>query len=110
MRNAEALAMRPALGGDWRTALASFDTRRYTDRYGVPARAERLADLATTLSGLSVPMRTWYGVRVFTDAAADGAVPVDGRQLAQLLDAEEQAGRRDPYRQVAALLHVVGAK
>ncbi|MFC6598239.1 class I SAM-dependent methyltransferase [Kitasatospora paranensis] len=110
VRNAEALAMRPALGGDWRTALASFDTRRYTDRYGVPARAERLADLATTLSGLSVPMRTWYGVRVFTDAAADGAVPVDGRQLAQLLDAEEQAGRRDPYRQVAALLHVVGAK
>ncbi|PBC72076.1 methyltransferase family protein [Streptomyces sp. TLI_235] len=110
VRNADALAMRPALSGDWRTALAAFDSYRCTDRYGVPARAHRLAELTTTLTGISVPLRHWYGVRVFTDAAPDEATPVDGRQLAQLLDAEERAGRQDPYRQVAGLLHLVGAK
>lgn len=110
VRNADALAMRPALGGDWRTALAAFDSYRYTDRRGVPARAHRLTELTTTLSGISVPLRGWYGVRVFTDASHDDTAPVDGRQLAQLLDAEERAGRQDPYRQVAALLHLVGAK
>jgi hypothetical protein len=40
----------------------------------------------------------------------DHAAPVDGRQLGQLLDAEERAGREDPYRQVAALLHLVAAR
>ncbi|WP_431678211.1 class I SAM-dependent methyltransferase [Kitasatospora sp. KL5] len=110
VRNADALAMRPALAGDWRAALAAFDSYRCTDRYGVPARAHHLAELTTTLSGISVPLRHWYGVRVFTDATPEEAAPVDGRQLAQLLDAEERAGRQDPYRQVAALLHLVGTK
>lgn len=110
VRNADALAMRAGLGGDWRAALQAFDSVRYTNRLGVPARADRLSELATTLSELSVPLRQWYGVRVFTDGMSDSAVPVDGRQLAQLLDAEDRAGRRDPYRQVAALLHVVASK
>ncbi|GAA0657140.1 methyltransferase domain-containing protein [Kitasatospora atroaurantiaca] len=110
VRNADALAMRPGLTGDWRTALHAFDSSRYTNRLGLPARADRLTDLATTLSEVSVPLRDWYGVRVFTDNAPEDAAPVDGRQLAQLLDAEERAGREDPYRQVAALLHVVGVK
>ncbi|MFJ8041037.1 class I SAM-dependent methyltransferase [Kitasatospora sp. NPDC096147] len=110
VRNAEALAMRPGLTGDWRTALESFDSTRYTNRLGLPARADRLADLSTTLREIAVPVRHWYGVRVFTDATPDHEAPVDGRQLAQLLDAEERAGQQDPYRRVAALLHVVGAK
>ncbi|WP_405013687.1 class I SAM-dependent methyltransferase [Kitasatospora sp. NBC_01539] len=110
VRNADALAMHPGLTGDWRGALSAFDSYRYTDRHGVPARAHRLAELTTTLAGISVPLRDWYGVRVFTDAVPDDTAPVDGRQLAQLLDAEERAGRQDPYRQIAALLHVVGAK
>lgn len=110
VRNADALAMRPGLSGDWRTALDAFDTVRYTNRLGLTARADRLADLTTTLSEIAVPVRRWYGVRVFTDTMPDHQAPVDGRQLAQLLDAEERAGQQDPYRQVAALLHVVGAK
>ncbi|WP_231591063.1 class I SAM-dependent methyltransferase [Saccharothrix sp. ST-888] len=110
VRNADALAMRPGLTGDWRAALHAFDSPRYTNHLGLPARADRLADLTTTLAGVSVPLRHWYGVRVFTDGTPEDAAPVDGRQLAQLLDAEERAGREEPYRRVAALLHVIGSK
>ncbi|MDH6139070.1 MULTISPECIES: class I SAM-dependent methyltransferase [Kitasatospora] len=109
-RNRDALAMRAGLTGDWRAAVQAFDSDHYTNRLGLSARADRLADLATTLREVSVPLRHWYGVRVFTDATPDHAAPVDGRQLGQLLDAEERAGREDPYRQVAALLHLVGTK
>ncbi|MFC5642481.1 methyltransferase domain-containing protein [Kitasatospora cinereorecta] len=110
VRNADALAMRAGLTGDWRACGEAFDSTRYTNRLGLPARADRLGELSTTLAELAVPVRHWYGVRVFTDTTADEAAPVDGRRLAQLLDAEERAGRQDPYRQVAALLHVFAAK
>nr|WP_245687607.1 class I SAM-dependent methyltransferase [Peterkaempfera griseoplana] len=112
VRNGGAPAMRAGLTGDWRGALQAFDgDGHYTNRLGLPARADRLDRLATALSDMDVPLRHWYGVRVFTDAVPDDApLPADGRQLAQLLDAEERAGREDPYRQVAALLHVLGGR
>ncbi|GHH83136.1 methyltransferase [Kitasatospora indigofera] len=110
-RNRDALAMRPGAAGDWRAALHAFESDRYYNRLGLTARADRLADLAVTLAEVSVPLKHWYGVRVFTDNTADdSAPPVDGRRLAQLLEAEERAGKTDPYRQIAGLLHVVGAK
>jgi SAM-dependent methyltransferase len=111
VRNGDALAMRFGVTGDWRSALEAFGTVRYRDELGSEARAGRLSELRTTLAELDVPLRRWYGVRVFTDAAPpDAPLPADGRQLALLLEAEERAGREDPYRQVAALLHLVAGK
>ncbi|MFF4352245.1 class I SAM-dependent methyltransferase [Streptomyces sp. NPDC001530] len=108
VRNADALAMRPGLSGDWAATLASFDTTAYTNRLGLDVRADRLATLTATLAGIGAPLHAWYGVRVFTDTAADGApVPPD---VETLLAAEERAGRTDPYRQVAALLHLCGVR
>jgi SAM-dependent methyltransferase len=108
VRNADALAMRPGLSGDWATALASFDTVSYTNRLGLDVRADRLAALTATLAGIGAPLQAWYGVRVFTDTAVDGAeIPAD---LESLLAAEERAGRTDPYRAVAALLHLCGVR
>jgi SAM-dependent methyltransferase len=108
VRNADALAMRPGLGGDWPSTLASFDTTAYTNRLGLDVRADRLATLTGTLAGIGAPLHAWYGVRVFTDTAADGTpVPPDAETL---LAAEERAGRTDPYRQVAALLHLCGVR
>ncbi|MEV5708526.1 hypothetical protein [Actinoallomurus sp. NPDC052274] len=49
----------------------------------------------------------WYGVRVFTDTAADDAPLPEPEQLAALLSCEERAGHTGPYRGVAALLHVI---
>jgi len=108
VRNADALAMRPGLSGDWATALDSFDTVSYTNRLGLDVRADRLAALTATLAGIGAPLQAWYGVRVFTDTAVDGAeIPAD---LEPLLAAEERAGRTDPYRAVAALLHLCGVR
>ncbi|MFI6488222.1 class I SAM-dependent methyltransferase [Streptomyces sp. NPDC050564] len=108
VRNADALAMRPGLSGDWAATLASFDTTAYTNRLGLDVRADRLATLTSTLAGIGAPLHAWYGVRVFTDTAPDGApVPPDAESL---LAAEERAGRTDPYRRVAALLHLCGVR
>ncbi|MCX4557377.1 MULTISPECIES: class I SAM-dependent methyltransferase [Streptomyces] len=108
VRNADALAMRPGLAGDWADTLASFDTSAYTNRLGLDVRADRLDALTGTLAGIGAPLHAWYGVRVFTDTAADdAAVPDD---VETLLAAEERAGRTDPYRRVAALLHLCGVR
>ncbi|MEU6535976.1 methyltransferase domain-containing protein [Streptomyces sp. NPDC047000] len=120
VRNGDALAMRPGLYGDWAGALAAFDTTAYlphsrTDsnggtpiRLGPDVRADRLATLTATLAGIGAPLHTWYGVRVFTDTAADDApLPADPETL---LAVEERAGRTDPYRGVAALLHLCGVR
>ncbi|MDX3310395.1 class I SAM-dependent methyltransferase [Streptomyces sp. NPDC054884] len=108
VRNADALAMRAGLAGDWAGALGAFDTVSYRNRLGLDVRADRLATLTDTLAGIGAPLQAWYGVRVFTDTAADDAeIPGD---LERLLSTEERAGRTDPYRQVAALLHLCGVR
>ncbi|WP_238545701.1 MULTISPECIES: methyltransferase domain-containing protein [Streptomyces] len=108
VRNADALALRPGLSGDWDTALAAFDSPTYTNRIGLAARADRRETLTTTLTAIGTPLHTWYGVRVFTDLAADdSSVPDDWDRL---LTAEDRAGRTDPYRAVAALLHLCGVR
>jgi SAM-dependent methyltransferase len=108
VRNADALAMRPGLAGDWPGALASFDTSAYTNRLGLEVRADGLDALTGTLAGIGAPLHAWYGVRVFTDTAADDAPVPDDVDV--LLAAEERAGRTDPYRRVAALLHLCGVR
>ncbi|MET7477860.1 methyltransferase domain-containing protein [Streptomyces sp. NPDC005648] len=108
VRNADALAMRPGLYGDWAGALEAFDTVSYTNRLGLDVRADRLETLTATLAGIAAPLQAWYGVRVFTDTAADDAEPP--ADLESLLAVEERAGRTDPYRRVAALLHLCGVR
>lgn len=108
VRNADALALRPGLSGDWDTALAAFDSPVYTNRIGLSARADRREALTTTLTAIGAPLHTWYGVRVFTDLAPDDAPAPDDWD--RLLAAEDRAGRTDPYRAVAALLHLCGVR
>lgn len=96
IRNDAALALHPGRAGDWGAALAAFDFAE---------RVFRLEPMTALLTGIGAPLRAWYGVQVFT---ADGAgrEPADPRQLA----AEERAGRTDPYRAVAAHLHLCGVR
>ncbi|MFC8919478.1 class I SAM-dependent methyltransferase [Streptomyces sp. NPDC047821] len=111
VRNADALAMRPGLAGDWSGALAAFDSD--TDSHGHPAspvRADRLETLTATLAGIAAPLHAWYGVRVFTDNVPNEEGLPAAEELERLLAAEDRAGRTDPYRRVAALLHLCGVR
>ncbi|MER5885247.1 methyltransferase domain-containing protein [Streptomyces sp. NPDC001941] len=110
VRNADALAMRPALGGDWAATLAAFDSPSYTNRLGLRVRADRLEDLTATLAGIAAPLYAWYGVRVFSDNVSNEAGLPAADELERLLAAEERAGRSEPYRRVAALLHLCGVR
>ncbi|MFD7867261.1 class I SAM-dependent methyltransferase [Streptomyces sp. NPDC057682] len=110
VRNADALAMRPGMAGDWDAALAAFDTDRYTNRLGLSVRADRLADLTATLAGIAAPLHAWYGVRIFTDNVSNDVELPPAAELERVLAAEDRAGRTDPYRGVAALLHLCGVR
>ncbi|MFD5976153.1 class I SAM-dependent methyltransferase [Streptomyces bacillaris] len=109
VRNADALAMRPALAGDFGAALAAFDSATYTDHLGTTVRADRLDALRATLAGIAAPLHAWYGLRVFTDNVADGTELPPG-ELERVLTLEDRAARTDPYRSVAALLHLCGVR
>ncbi|MGD9481980.1 methyltransferase domain-containing protein [Streptomyces sp. TRM70308] len=110
VRNADALALGPGRAGEWDAALAAFDAPHYVDRHGAPARADRLAALTATLASLGAPLRAWYGVGVFHDPADDALRASEGAEREALLAAEERAARTDPYRAVAALLHLCGVR
>jgi S-adenosylmethionine-dependent methyltransferase len=105
VRNGLATAMRDGLRGNWPAALAAFDTKDYVNRLGLRARAHVPAEVDQVLAPLGWQRREWFGVRVFTDHLDEPAP--DPATAAGLLAAEREAGRRDPYRSVAALLHLV---
>jgi hypothetical protein len=71
-------------------------------------RAHTPAELDATLAAFGRRPERWFGVRVFSDHR-DGRAP-SGDELDQLLAAEHEAGRRDPYRSVAALFHLTYSK
>jgi S-adenosylmethionine-dependent methyltransferase len=108
VRNGDALAMRPGLLGDWAVCADAFGSVTYANRIGVTARADRLADLTARLADLGLDVTAWYGVRVFTDTAPGDAEPPP--DLEALLACEERAGRTEPYRRVAALLHLIARR
>ncbi|MBA3748430.1 MAG: methyltransferase domain-containing protein [Solirubrobacterales bacterium] len=104
-RNRASLAMRAGMSADWQAALEAFDARSYTNRLGIDdVRADDPAEVRAALADAGAPTIAWYGVRLFCDHWPDEPAPADADVL---VDAEEQAGRRDPYRAVAALTHTI---
>ena len=113
-KNGRCLATRPALEGRWAEALAAFDTERQLNGLGVDTRADTVEDLSALLSQAEVTQVAWYGVRLFTDgwvSAYDRADPGSGGDgMDALLAVELEASRRDPYRQLSRLFHLVGVR
>ncbi|MGN6612295.1 MAG: class I SAM-dependent methyltransferase [Angustibacter sp.] len=115
-RNAAAMALRPGLRRQWADVLDLLDEAEqpkphYVNELGVRARADRLEELASYVSGRRMHVEAWYGVRVVTDGVAvDEPAPSDADELDALLAAEERLGRTDPYRRVATLLHLIGRR
>jgi S-adenosylmethionine-dependent methyltransferase len=106
-KNAAALALRPALLGLWRDARAAFDADRDVGGLGVVTRGDTVGGLSRILQDVGVDVVAWYGVRVLTDHLL-GHAPPD--ELEDVLAAEWEAGRRDPYRSVGRLFHLIGRR
>ena len=107
VRNGHALAMRPGLRGEWRAALAAFDSLDYVNELGVRAVADRIDVVEAHLATVGLRTIEWFGVRVLNDAVAAATPVPSADQLVDLLEAEDPAGRRDPYRWLASQLHVI---
>ena len=106
-RNGHALAMRPGLRGDWAAALSAFDSTAYVNELGLTARACRADEIEEALAAAGLRPLSWHGVRVLTDAVAADVIPPDPETLELLLQAEERAGSREPYKWMASQLHVI---
>ena len=111
--NAKTMAVRPALERRWDDALAAFDTRTEIGVLGVPGRADTVEELSELMESQGVEPLCWYGVWLFVDwLEFSGAEldPSDSQQLAATAAVELEASRRDPYRQLSRVFHLVGRK
>ena len=106
-KNASALATRPALEGRYRDALSALETDRDRGRLGVMTRGDTVGGLSAAFAEAGLTVEQWYGVRVFTDHLGDST---PDESLPEILELEWEGGKRDPYRSVGRLIHVVGRK
>jgi SAM-dependent methyltransferase len=103
--NANASAVQPALERRWDDALAAFDTRTGIGVLGVRGRADTVDEVGELLRQHGVEPVRWYGVWLFVDWLEFG-----GAQVAATAAVELEASRRDPYRQLSRVFHLVGRK
>jgi hypothetical protein len=111
--NAHAMAVRPALERRWDDALAAFDSRREIGVLGVPGRADTVEELSDLLRSHGVEPVRWYGVWLFVDWLEFGGAILDvsdAEQVHATAAVELEASRRDPYRQLSRVFHLVGRK
>jgi len=111
--NAHAAAVRPALERRWDDALASFDARTEIGVLGVPGRADTVEELSELLRGHDVEPLAWYGVWLFVDWLEFSGValdPGDEDQVKATAAVELEASRRDPYRQLSRVFHLLGRR
>ena len=111
--NANAMAVRPAMEQRWADALAAFDSRSEVGVLGVQGRADTVDELSELMRGHGVEPVRWYGVWLFVDWLEFGGTrldPGDRDQVAATAEVELEASRRDPYRGLSRVLHLLGRK
>jgi S-adenosylmethionine-dependent methyltransferase len=111
--NANAMAVRPALERRWDDALSAFDATTEIGVLGVPSRADTVAELSDLMQSQGVAPLRWYGVWLFVDwLEFSGAEldPSDSQQVMATAAVELEASRRDPYRQLSRVFHLIGRK
>ncbi|HTE21789.1 MAG TPA: methyltransferase domain-containing protein [Candidatus Limnocylindria bacterium] len=107
-RNRASIAMRAGMSQDWLSAIKGFDERYYANRLGInEVRADEPEEVIESLRRNGAELINWFGVRLFTDHWEDQPLPED---FDELVEAEYQAGRRDPYRQLTSLTHVIAQR
>jgi S-adenosylmethionine-dependent methyltransferase len=111
--NAQTMAVRPALEQRWDDALASFDSTSGIGVLGVQGRADTVEELSELLRARGVEPVRWYGVWLFVDWLDFAGVeldPGDTERVAATAAVELEASRRDPYRQLSRVFHLVGRR
>jgi SAM-dependent methyltransferase len=111
--NARATAVQPALERRWPDALAAFDATTGVGVLGVRGRADTVDDLTGMIRRHGVEPVCWYGVWLFVDWLEFGGTsldPGDAEEVAAIAAVELEASRRDPYRQLSRVFHLVGRK
>jgi SAM-dependent methyltransferase len=111
--NAHAMAVRPALERRWDEALQAFDATRGIGVLGVPGRADTVEEIGELLRSHGVEPLEWYGVWLFADWLEFSGTeldPDDREQVAAMAEVELEASRRDPYRGISRVFHLVGRK
>ncbi len=111
--NAHAGAVRPALEQRWDDALAAFNARHEIGVLGVRGRADTVEELSDLLRRGGVEPTDWYGVWLFVDWLEFAGVeldPDDEDQVQSTAAVELEASRRDPYRQLSRVFHLIGRK
>jgi SAM-dependent methyltransferase len=111
--NANAGAVRPALEQRWDDALAAFDGRSEIGVLGLPARADTAEEISDLMRRYGVEPLRWYGVWLFVDWLEFSGVqldPNDTHRLAEIAAVELEAARRDPYRHLSRVFHLLGRK
>ena len=101
--------------GRWDDALAAFDTVRQVNALGLDTRADTVEELSALLAQAGVDTVAWYGVRLFTDNLTTGNLTTGNLTAGDdaphaLFLAELEASRRDPYRQLSRLFHLIGIR
>ena len=84
-----------------------MDADRVRGRLGVVTRGDTVEGLSAAFAEAGLTVEQWYGVRTFSDHLGDS---MPGDDLPEILELEWEAGKREPYRSVARLIHVVGRK
>ena len=94
-------------------ALAAFDQRTGIGVLGVPGRADTVEEVSGLIERYGVEPMCWYGVWLFVDwLEFSGAEldPTDVAQVAATAAVELEASRRDPYRGLSRVFHLLGQK
>ena len=111
--NARATAVQPALERRWEDALAAFDATSGIGVLGVRGRADTVEEVSELVQSNGVKPVRWYGVWLFVDWLEFSGATLDlgdSRQVAATAAVELEASRRDPYRQLSRVFHLVGRK
>lgn len=105
--NAATLAVRPALEHRWNDAQAAFHTQSERGVLGLDTRADTVEELSSTFADHGVRPLAWYGVWLFTDWMT---LDADEDELTTIAEIELEASRRDPYRYLSRVFHLVGRR
>jgi SAM-dependent methyltransferase len=102
--NAETLAVRPALERRWEDALTAFDARGQRGVLGLDTRGDTVDDLSRTLVDHGARPLAWYGAWLFSDWMS---LDADDDEQARIAQVELEASRRDPYRRLSRVFHLL---